>query len=186
MNAELVKFAIELDLAISALNEMNVSKVEMDTSVKTIKKELEDVVVAYQDLVSEYRGLLAAGSALERAGQRAKIAQVTSEAALDKAFTRIKMLEERNSQFIIEIQAFERQVESLSRSLTDSKLNGIGANQEISDLHERLAASHALAMELGRAREQAQRELVAAESSLHVMRKRLIDSQDEGDTNSYA
>ena len=42
MNAELVKFAVERDLAISALNEMNVSKVEMDTSVKAAKKELED------------------------------------------------------------------------------------------------------------------------------------------------
>ena len=106
---------------------MNVSKVEMDTSVKATKKELEDVVVAYQELGSENRRLIAAVSALERDSQRAKMAQVISEAALDKAFTRIKMLEERNSQFIIEIQAFERQVESLSRSLTDSKLNGIGA-----------------------------------------------------------
>ena len=184
MNAELVKFAIERDLAISALNEMNVSKVEMDTSVKAAKKELEDFVVAYQELGTENRRLIAAVSALERDSQRAKMAQVISEAALDKAFTRIKMLEEQNSQFIIEIQAFERQVENLSRSLTDSKLNGIGANQEISDLHDRLAASHALAMELGRAREQTQRELVAAESSLHVMRKRLTYSQDECDTIS--
>jgi len=184
MNAELVKFAVERDLAISALNEMNVSKVEMDTSVKAAKKELEDFVVAYQELGTENRRLIAAVSALERDSQRAKNAQVTSEAALDEAFTRIKMLEEQNSQFIIEIQAFERQVESLCRSLTDSKLNGIGANQEISDLHERLAASRALAMELGRAREQTQRELVAAESSLHVMRKRLTDSQGECGTIS--
>tara|TARA_B110000483_G_C18203720_1_gene546545 strand:- start:1343 stop:5425 length:4083 start_codon:yes stop_codon:yes gene_type:complete len=179
VNTELVQCAGERDLALSALNEMNFSKIKMDTFVKATQKELEDVVAAYQELSVENRRLTAAVSTLERDSHSAKLALVASEAALNKALTRIKSLEEENRQYVTDIQAFERQVESLSRSLADLERVGAGANHDSANLHEQLVASHALAMEHSRAYEQSQRELVAVESGLQIMRKRLTDSQGE-------
>jgi len=184
INDDLVSCASERDQLSLELNEARASNANSDAMFKAARREVEDVIAAYQELGSENHRLSAAASTLERANQRATLDRDASDTALEKVHARVRVLEEENRQFVIDIQAFERQVESLSRALANTEHTGVSANQETSQLNTQLAAAHALATELGRARDQLQRDLAAADSNLHVMRTRLADSQGESETVS--
>ena len=109
-------------------------------------------------------------SALERDGQRARLALDAGEAALAQAHARIRTVEGENKQYVVDLQAFERQADGLSRALAEAERAGDGASKETEALRDQLAAAQAIAAELERAREQSQRDVAAAEASLHVAR----------------
>ncbi len=107
------------------------------------------------------------------------------EAALAQAHARIRTVEGENKQYVVDLQAFERQADGLSRALSESERAGDGATRETSGLRDQLAAAQAIAAELERAREQSQRDVAGAEASLHVARARLADSQGEAETSGH-
>ena len=81
-------------------------------------------------------------------------------------------MEGENKQYVVDLQAFEKQADGLSRALRLRERAGDGASKETEALRDQLAAATACAAELERAREQSQRDVAAAEASLHVARAR--------------
>jgi len=182
VNNELIDCTGERDQLALKLNQANVANTKLDAIIKATKREVEDVFAAYQELGSENQRLCTAASALERDNQRAALARDASNSAFEKIHARVRVLEQENRQFVIDIQAFERQVESLSRKLADTERASAGADQETSQSYTQVAAAHATAAHLGHAHQQLQRELAAADSNIHVVRAKLVDSQSECET----
>ena len=117
--------------------------------------------------------------------KRQRLALDAGEAALAQAHARIRTVEGENKQYVVDLQAFERQADGLSRALAEAERAGDGASKETQALRDQLAAAQAVAAELERAREQSQRDVAAAEASLHVARARLADSQGEAETAGH-
>mmetsp|Transcript_1644 Transcript_1644/g.6417 ORF Transcript_1644/g.6417 Transcript_1644/m.6417 type:complete len:936 (-) Transcript_1644:276-3083(-) len=182
VNNELVDCTSERDQLALELNQANVANTKLDAIIEATKGEAEDVFAAYQELGSENQRLCTAASALERDNQRAALARDASNSAFEKIHARVRVLEQENRQFVIDIQAFEQQVESLSRKLADTERASAGADQETSQSYTQVAATNTIATHLGHAHQQLQRELAAADSHIHVMRAKLVDSQSECET----
>ena len=97
-----------------------------DAAARAARKEVDDVVGAYQELGAENRRLAAAATALERDGQRARLALDAGEAALAQAHARIRTVEGENKQYVVDLQAFERQADGLARALAEAERAGEG------------------------------------------------------------
>ena len=182
VNNELIACTSERDQLALKLNQANVANTKLDAIIKATKREVEDVFAAYQELGSENQRLCTAASALERDNQRAALARDVSNSEFEKIHARVRVLEKEKRQFVIDIQAFERQVESLSRKLADTERTSAGADQETSQSYTQVAAADVIATHLGHAHQQLQRELAAADSNIRVMRAKLVDSQSECET----
>ena len=185
VNAELLRISSERDQLAVELGEVREAAARADAAARAARKEVDDVVGAYQELGAENRRLAAAATALERDGQRARLALDAGEAALAQAHARIRTVEGENKQYVVDLQAFERQADGLARALAEAERAGEGATRESTATRDQLAAAQALNAELERAREQSQRELAAAEATLHVTRARLADSQGEAETTGH-
>ncbi len=185
VNSELLKCSGERDELLASLEKTKAKASKADAAARASRKEVNEVVAAYQDLGAENMRLQTAALALERDGQRARLALDANETALATAKTRVRVLEGENRQYITDLQAFELQNDGLTRSLAEAGRAGDGATHETVALREQLSAAQALVTELERAREHSHRELAAADASLHVARARLADAQGERETTSH-
>ena len=125
VNAELLRISSERDQLAVELGEVREAAARADAAARAARKEVDDVVGAYQELGAENRRLAAAATALERDGQRARLALDAGEAALAQAHARIRTVEE-NKQYVVDLQAFERQADGLARALAEAERAGEG------------------------------------------------------------
>ena len=130
VNAELLRISSERDQLAVELGEVREAAARADAAARAARKEVDDVVGAYQELGAENRRLAAAATALERDGQRARLALDAGEAALAQAHARIRTVEGENKQYVVDLQAFERQADGLARALAEAERAGEGATRE--------------------------------------------------------
>ena len=138
---------------------------------RAARKEVDDVVGAYQELASaeaenrtDSRGGDGAGTRLRG---RARLALDAGEAALAQAHARIRTVEGENKQYVVDLQAFERQADGLARALAEAERAGEGGDARV-DGAARSTRRGAGAQRRTRTRAQSasQRELAAAEATL--------------------
>ena len=85
VNAELLRCGGERDQLAGELREAQSLAARADAAARAARKEVDDVVAAYQELGAENRRLAAAAAGLERDGQRARLALDAGGSALAQA-----------------------------------------------------------------------------------------------------
>ncbi|KAK9837964.1 hypothetical protein WJX74_008759 [Apatococcus lobatus] len=143
------------------------------------ESEVEDLRQAYEHLAVEKTQLEAGVRDLER-----EMVEREGQAAAHAADLAMLRDAEQNAQqqcnqYILELQAYERQVDVLSRQASRGQTESEDLDRERHSLLDRLRAAEQVRMQLENGRELQQRQMAGIDGQLHVMRARLQDAAAE-------
>ena len=182
LNSELQRATTERDDACAQLREAQSAQSAAEANAKAKQKELDDVVQTYEELGAENRRVVSDMHDMERDMRRAKAALEAHDDSLAQALERAKTAEAESKAYATDLNAYQRQVDNLTRLLNDTareKGEDVGSYEA---MNKKLESSRAMLFEMERAKEMARRETAAAEANLTVVRSRLTDAQGDIET----
>jgi chromosome segregation ATPase len=182
LNSELQRATMERDDAMAQLREAQSAQGAAEANARTKQKELDDVVRTYEELNAENRRVVSDMHDMERDMRRAKAALEAHDDSLAQALERAKTAEAESKAYATDLDAYQRQVDNLTRLLNDTareKGEDVGSYEA---MNKKLESSRAMLFEMERAKEMARRETAAAEANLTVVRSRLTDAQGDIET----
>ncbi|DBA89546.1 hypothetical protein WJX79_004564 [Trebouxia sp. C0005] len=143
------------------------------------ESEVEDLRKAYESLAGEKRRLQSGVAQLERelvAREGQLSGQAGELAALQEAQ---RDAHAQMNQYVMDLQAGERQADVLSRQVSKSSTESQDLAREREVLLDKLRAAEQVRFQLEQTREGLQRQLAAADGQMHILQARLEDSQAE-------
>ncbi|KAL3159299.1 Centrosomal protein 135kDa, isoform B [Trebouxia sp. C0010 RCD-2024] len=143
------------------------------------ESEVEDLLKAYEGLAGEKRRLQSGAAQLERelvAREGQLSGQAGELAALQEAQ---RDAHAQMNQYVMDLQAGERQADVLSRQVSKSSTENQDLAREREVLLDKLRAAEQVRFQLEQTREGLQRQLAATDGQMHVLQARLDDSQAE-------
>ena len=179
VNAELLREKNEKERLSSELARYAEAATAAAARHRVKETEMEELIVAYQELGTENRRLDHCVVNVERELQEAQATLRHREASIESVRKQVREVEDENRRYVIDLQAFERQVDSLTRQLAaaDQRQNTL-SDGKVSAMAN-LGNAQQVIMELERARENLQRELAAVSARLDSSNDRMTATTQE-------
>ena len=173
VNAELLRERSDKERMAAELARQREACEGSASRLRVKENEMEELIVAYQELGTENRRLEHNVCNLERELQESQSTLRHREASVESVRKQIREIEDENRRYVIDLQAFERQVDSLTRQLavSDERQNDLSDGKVHAMAN--LGNAQQVIMELERARENVQRELAATAAKLDVANDKL-------------
>ncbi|GAB4818323.1 hypothetical protein N2152v2_005369 [Parachlorella kessleri] len=149
--------------------------------VRAREGDLQEIRTAYEGLAHENQRLQSTVTQLQRelAARDSELAIRADEIASLREAQR--SAQSQINQYIADLQAYERQFDSLSRAMHRSDNMAEGLDAERQALLDQLRAAEQVGFQLERTREGLQRQLAHAEGSVGVLQARLGDAQSDAE-----
>lgn len=173
VNAELLREKSDKERMAAELARQNEACDASASRLRVKENEMEELIVAYQELGTENRRLEHNICNIERELQESQATLRHREASVESVRKQVREIEDENRRYVIDLQAFERQVDSLTRQLavSDERQNDLSDGKVHAMAN--LGNAQQVIMELERARENVQRELAATAAKLDVANEKL-------------
>lgn len=168
MGTELATASGQRDRSNDEARRMTSKSSHLEQLLRAREVEIEDLRKAYEVLVMEHRRAESTLGQLERdsSSKEGAIGAMQDEvASLHEAVRSANAL---NAQYLMDLQAFERQVDGLSRQLVkheQAQEEGVRAREAA---REEMRAAQQVRLNLERQREQLQRQVAAMDSQLAI------------------
>ncbi|GFR41794.1 hypothetical protein Agub_g2559, partial [Astrephomene gubernaculifera] len=176
---ELATVAAQRDSAAEESRRQGSRALAAEQLLRAKEAEAEDLRRVYEALAAEHKRLQSGYSALEREGAmretmlQAKASEVASLTEAQRG------AQATINQYVMDLQAFERQVDSLSRQLSQTEADAEELVRQREALLEEIRAAQQVRLGLDRHREELQRQVAALESQVAIGRARLDDAAAE-------
>jgi DNA repair exonuclease SbcCD ATPase subunit len=179
VNAELVRAVTERDAARGSCEAARAAAADAEAHVAAKAKELDDLVAAYRALGHENQRLAAAAKGLQRDLQRHTADSHSQADELQVARETVTRVEEENRQYVADLQAFERQADTLTRELHRLADAADSADTDRNTLASQLGAAKGVSLQTERSREALLRELAASDAAAAALKARLEEARGE-------
>ncbi|GAX72996.1 hypothetical protein CEUSTIGMA_g448.t1 [Chlamydomonas eustigma] len=176
---ELTTVSRQRDHANAELRHLSPRLVAAEQLVRAKEAEVEDLRRAYESLALEHRRVESTAAQLER---EATMREATLGARGDEVASLHEALREahsQNNQYVMDLQAFERQIDALSRQLAKAEADMEDLIRERESMLEEMRASQQVRLSSERQREELQRQVAALDSQLAITHARLEDAGNE-------
>ncbi|EFJ50664.1 basal body protein [Volvox carteri f. nagariensis] len=178
VSAELANVVGQRDTAVKESQRQSARAVGAEQLLRAKEAEAEDLRRVYEALAGEHRRQ-SGYSALEREGAmreaalQAKASEVSSLAEAQRA------AQATINQYVMDQQAYERQIDNLSRQLSQVEAEGEELARQREAILEELRAAQQVRLGVERHREELQRQVAALDSQVAIGRARLDDAAAE-------
>ncbi|GIL57051.1 hypothetical protein Vafri_12185 [Volvox africanus] len=179
VTGELTAVAAQRDNASQESQRQSARAVGAEQLLRAKEAEAEDLRRVYEALATEHRRLQSGYSALEREGAMREAALQAKAAEASSLTEAQRAAQATINQYVMDLQAFERQVDNLSRQLSQAEADGEELARQREALLEEMRAAQQVRLGLERHREELQRQVAALDSQVAIGRARLDDAAAE-------
>tara|TARA_B100001121_G_scaffold307857_1_gene330371 strand:- start:543 stop:5027 length:4485 start_codon:yes stop_codon:yes gene_type:complete len=179
VNSDIVKITVERDSLKGEAKTLRSQLTAAEQLVLAKEREGRELAASYQELGAENRRLESASAQMDReAAERENRLKVQSD---ELASVRDALItsETEAQQMMTDLQAYERQADSLTRALSGAENKADSGFREREALMEQLRVSKQTVLQLERARSGLQRDLATSEAHAEVMGARMEESSAE-------
>ena len=179
VNSDIVKITVERDSLKSEAKTIRSQLSAAEQLVQAKERECRELAASYQELGAENRRMESATAQLDReAAERENRLKVQSD-ELASVRDALITAETESQQMMTDLQAYERQADSLTRALSGAENKADSGFREREALMEQLRVSKQTVLQLERARSGLQRDLATSEAHAEVMGARMEESSAE-------
>ena len=181
VNADLVRAVAERGAAKEGLQAAHAKLTAAERLVQAKEREAQELTLAYQELGAESRRLDTVIAGLEREGAEKETRLAVQAAELASTMDALRQTEAENRQYVTDLQAFERQSDSLTRALSGAETKADSGVRERAALLEQLQVAKQTVLQLERARSGLQRDLASAEAHAEILKSRVGEGSSEAE-----
>ena len=179
VNSDIVKITVERDSLKGEAKTLRSQLTAAEQLVQAKERESRELAASYQELGAENRRMESASAQMDReAAERENRLKVQSD---ELASVRDALItsETEAQQMMTDLQAYERQADSLTRALSGAENKADSGFREREALMEQLRVSKQTVLQLERARSGLQRDLATSEAHAEVMGARMEENSAE-------